>query len=572
MTITKLSSYLNKLEKTSSRNDITQILAELLAKSSTEEIDKTVCLILGTLAPSYKNIVFNLADKLMAEALALAYEVDRADVHQLNKTKGDLGATASELSQKGKNSGNGLSVEKVYERLVEIANFEGEGSQEMKVSKLASLLKELDSESAKYVTRIVVGKLRLGFSEKTIIDALSWMERGDKTGKAGLEKAFFVLPDIGLLAKKVKEQGVEKTSTDLKPVVGIPVQPMLAQRLKSPTDMIKKMGTVAVEPKLDGLRLLIHYKKNDFVKAFTRNLNEVTWMFPELQKIGSQLDASEVILDVEAIGMDEERKGLADFQTTMQRRRKHEVADFSSKIPITFYAFDLLLRDNENLMSENYENRRSALNALVKDGKYIQIVRSTITDSPEEIANLQKEAINEGLEGVMVKKVNSEYIPGRTGWRWVKMKEAELATGKLSDTVDAVIMGYTLGRGKRAAFGIGQFLAGVIDGDKIKSITKVGTGLSDDDFKELSKRLKKIEVKDKPVEYLVHKDLEPDFWVLPEVLVELAADDLTRSPKHTAGYALRFPRLVKFRDDKSAKEATTVKEINNLYKLQFSSK
>jgi DNA ligase 1 len=170
----------------------------------------------------------------------------------------------------------------------------------------------------------------------------------------------------------------------------------------------------------------------------------------------------------------------------------------------------------------------------------------------------------------MVKRYDSAYVPGRTGWRWVKMKEAEEALGKLSDTVDCVVMGYTAGRGKRASFGLGQFLVGVKDGEKIKTVTKVGTGLTDEQFRELKKRLLGSELTEMPKEYEVHKLLEPDFWVNPEVVVEIAADDITKSPTHTAGLALRFPRLVKFRDDKSPDQATTVEEVKKLFKLQNS--
>lgn len=566
MTFQQLSGYLQKLENVSSRIAITEILADLFRNTDAEESEKAAYLLLGTLAPSYRGIVFNIADKMMEEALAKAYGKTREEIHQLYKKLGDLGAVSSELNTNNKST---LSVNEVYEELLKVAHHEGEGSQEQKINSMAKLLTELDSLSSRYVTRIPVGKLRLGFSEKTILDALSWMEKGDKSGKSALEKAFIVLPDVGQLAKQVKLLGIEKASENIEPQVGVPIQPMLAQRIKSPKEMIAKMNRVAVEPKLDGLRILIHYKKGEAAKAFTRNLNEVGWMFPELEKIGEQLNAEQVILDAEAIGMDETRKQLADFQTTMQRRRKHEVGDFTSKIPITFYAFDVIKIDSRNLLNDDYLIRRDALEKLVKSGNLIKVVEHEITEEPEKIAALQKKAIEEGLEGVMVKRVDSGYVPGRTGWRWVKMKEAELATGKLSDTVDAVIMGYTQGRGKRASFGIGQFLAGVVDGEKIKTVTKVGTGLSDEDFRELYKRLKKIEVNEMPKEYEVHKNLAPDFWVLPEVVVELAADDLTKSPNHTAGYALRFPRLVKFRDDKSAKEATTVGEIVKLYKLQF---
>ena len=148
------------------------------------------------------------------------------------------------------------------------------------------------------------------------------------------------------------------------------------------------------------------------------------------------------------------------------------------------------------------------------------------------------------------------------------MKEEEGRQGRLADTVDCIVMGYTAGKGKRVGFGMGQFLAGVADGDVFKTVTKVGTGLTDEQFRQLKSRLTKIEVKEKPKEYQVDKDLHPDFWVAPNVLVELAADEITVSPKHTAGLALRFPRLIQFRDDKSPKDATTLEELHDLFGMQ----
>ena len=173
-----------------------------------------------------------------------------------------------------------------------------------------------------------------------------------------------------------------------------------------------------------------------------------------------------------------------------------------------------------------------------------------------------------GLEGVVVKKANAGYVSGRTGWNWVKMKEVEGTRGKLSDTVDCVIMGYSSGKGKRVGFGVGQFLAGIREKDTYKTITKVGTGLTDEQFRELRKRLETVKIQEKPKEYDVNKYLTPDFWVLPDVVVELAADEITISPKHTAGLALRFPRLVKFRDDKKGDQVTTLGELKAMYKLQ----
>lgn len=564
MNIGKFSEYLDKLEKISSRNEITQILAELFKLVNEKEIDKVIYLSLGTLAPSYRGIIFNIADQMMIRAIALSFEIEADKVKTLYKQKGDLGEVSYELAKKKDCK---LSVLEVYEKLVEVAREGGEGSQERRVEKLAELLMSLDPLSAKFVTRIPLGKLRLGFSDLTIIDALSWMENGDKSAKADLTSAYQVLPDVGYLAKKVKELGIKDATYNPKPVLGIPVAPMLAQRLNSPEEMIKKMKEVSVEPKFDGLRVQIHWKEK-IIGVFTRNLHNIGEMFPELDNLGEHVNAKEVIFDAEAIGIDEETKKLLDFQTTMNRRRKHDIAEIASRIPVTFYVFDCLYKDGESLMNTSYLKRKEYLKNIVKDENLLKVVEGVKTTDPVTIGNLYKEKFSNGLEGIIVKRVDSNYVPGRTGWRWVKMKQIADAAGKLTDTVDCVVMGYSVGKGKRAGFGVGQFLVGVKDGEKFKTVTKVGTGLTDDQFKQLKAKLEKLVVKEMPKEYEVNKVLNPDYWVAPELVVEIAADDITKSPNHTAEYALRFPRLVNFREDKLPKDATTIKELEEMYKLQ----
>jgi len=595
MKFSALSKYLEKLEKTPSRIEITKILAELYDNTSIDETDKATYLILGYLAPSYRGIVFNLAERMMVRILAKAYGVKIENAIKLYKQKGDLGEVAVELARTKKlknkkiplesrrfltGQAKSLSITEVYERLTKIALEEGEKSQERKINEMAKLLAELDSLSARYVARIPVGRLRLGFSDKTILDALSWMEMGDKSKSKKIEEAYVILPDVGILAKNIKGYGIDKAVKNIKPIVGIPVLPMLAQRLKSPNEMINKMGKVFVEPKFDGLRVLIHFNRSkvrkedkkegwvEGVKAYTRNLINVVDMFSELKDVGKHVAADELIIDTEAIGMDPDLKRMVDFQTTMQRRRKYDIAEKAISIPLRFQVFDIMYKDGENLMSEPYHKRREILKKTIKDTKLLIVDTAIITEDQEVINREYREKIKTGLEGVMVKKYDTEYIPGRTGWRWVKMKQEESAQGKLSDTVDCIVMGYTQGKGKRASFGLGQFLVGIRDNDEVKTVTKVGTGLTDEQFRELKKRLKDLEIKEKPKNYIVNKLLEPDFWVMPEVVVEIAADEITNSPTHSAGLALRFPRLVKFRDDKNAEDATTAAEVKRLYKLQ----
>lgn len=551
------SVVLSELEKTSSRLSITDILAHLFEKSEKDEIDKVIYLSLGILAPSFRGIVFNAAEAMMMRAIALGFKVDLDKVKSLYRQKGDLGEVSFHLS---KIKDGNLTVSEVYELLLDAAKESGEGSQERRIEKLANLLASVDPLSSKFITRIPVGKLRLGFSDKTIIDALSIKEKGDKSLSKKLQKAYEVMPDIGLLAKTL--------NLSPKPILGIPVIPELAQRLKSPNEMIKKMGEVAVESKFDGLRVEIHFVKGKLIKAYTRNLHDITPMFPELIKMGQYVNARELILDSEVIGINEKTLAELDFQATMTRRRKHDIERTASKIPVKFCVFDILYKDGVSLLDKNYLERKEILTKTIIENNLLKTVAYTVTKDSKVIEACYKKELSKGLEGIIVKKIDSGYVPGRTGWNWVKMKQEEKAEGKLSDTVDCIVMGYSVGRGKRTSFGLGQFIVGIKDGELIKTITKVGTGLTDDQFRELKKRLTKLMVKDKPKEYEIAKILEPDYWVVPELVVEIAADDITKSPNHTAGYALRFPRLVKFRDDKSINEATTVKEVEKIYKIQ----
>lgn len=559
MRFSELASYLEKLEKTSSRLEITRILLELFKASGAAEIDKVVYLSLGILAPNYEGVILNLAEKMMIRVISKAYGESDEKVKSEYKKAGDVGDVAEKLARGG---GGSLSVAEVYEKLSEIAKDNGAGSQDRKIEKTAELLKGLNPLSVRFVARIPVGRLRLGFSEKTVIDALAGH---DAKIKKEIEEAYNIRPDIGYIARLVKEGNVKAA----KPQVGVPVVPMLAQRLNSTTEMIKKMGEVSVEPKFDGLRIFIHYRKPGFLKIFTRNMNAIpTETFPELSEVGKYIKAQEVILDSEAIGVDEKREMFLDFQKTMQRRRKHDVAKTAGEIPLQFQIFDILLLNGRSLIDSPYVERRKELEKVVVNGGLLRVDENTVTKDPEVIKKMHQKYLKMGLEGVVVKRANGFYVSGRTGWNWVKMKEVEGQSGRLSDTVDCVVMGYTTGKGKRVGFGVGQFLAGIRDGDTYKTVTKVGTGLTDEQFKELNARLKEIDVKEKPKEYEVHKDLYPDFWVEPSVVVELAADEITVSPKHTAGLALRFPRLVNFRDDKRADQATTLKELRDLFELQ----
>ena len=551
---------------------MTEILARLFGEASEEEVDKICYLSLGRLAPLYEGIEFNLAEKLMVRALARAFGAAEAQVKRIFKKIGDLGDVAYQLritnyELRIKN----LSVSEVYDRLWEIAKDAGEKSVERKINKMAALISELDALGAKYVVRIPLGRVRLGFSDLTILDALSWMVNGDKSKRVVIEGAFSVRADIGQIARLIKEKGLRGLEA-VHVSLGVPVMPALCQRLPNVEEMIKKMGQVAVEPKYDGTRLQIHWQKqNHQTKIFTRNLENVTLMFPDIVlALEKEVKATEVILDGEAIGFDPKTKKFLPFQETIKRKRKYDVGQTAKEIPLKYFVFDILLKDGQDLLKMPFAQRRRALEeTLWMTNKKILISPQIVTDEVQVLRQFYDEQIKKGLEGVVVKKWQAPYDPGRRGFTWVKLKsEKGKKGGSLADTLDCVVMGYYKGKGKRASFGIGAFLVGVRKKEQFLTISKIGTGLSDEQWKKLKAQSSKLKAKSQPKEYEVDKNLAPDVWCEPQIVVEIQADNITKSPIHSAGLALRFPRLIRFREDKSAEEATTLTEAKKLYGLQ----
>lgn len=566
MQFSELSSYLERLEKTASRNQITEILSDLFKKSDKGEIDKITYLVLGQLAPNYKGIVLNIAEKMMFRVFSNAYETDIETIKKLFKVKGDLGEVALSLAKTKKD----LSVSQVYERLMAISMAGGAGSQEKKVVLMAELLSSLNPLSAKYVSRIPVGRLRLGFSDMTILDSLSFMLSGDKSKRKEIEAAFNVSCDIGRIASLIKAKGMDGIK-DITPQAGIPIRPSLAERLPSAEKILEKVGkTVIVEPKYDGFRSQIHVYREEGAKKvaiFSRNLESTTAMFPDLVEAFGTIKVESAIFDGEAIGFDPKSDKFLPFQETIQRKRKHGVEKAAVDFPLKLFLFDILLLNGKSLMDKPFSERREFLEKVDFGGtKTIEIARQVKTDNADIIRDLIKKYLSEGLEGAVIKKIDAAYKAGGRGYHWVKYKKT---TEKgVADTIDCLVLGVNKGKGKRTGFGVGAFLVGVKDKDAFKSVSKIGTGLSDEQWRELDRRTKALETEEKPSSYGVDKNLTPDVWVKPSLVVEILADEITRSPIHKAGLALRFPRLIKFRDEKGPDETTTLEELQKLYQMQ----
>lgn len=586
MTFKNLSIHLEKLEKTTSRNDMVILLSDLFKEVNSDDFDKVMYLLQGRVVPIYVNIEFGMADKMVIKALAVAFEISEKDIASEFKKIGDIGVLAEDLRSKLSDSDSKLSISEVFGELESVANTGGEGSVEKKISTLSNLLKSVDPLSCRYIARIPVAKLRLGFSDMTVLDSLSWMLKGDKSKRPIIEKAYNIRPDLGYIGKLIKEKGVEGLNST-KPAVGTPILMARAERLSSGQEIIDKIGKCAVEPKFDGFRIQAHFSKKNGVKLFTRGLEEVTFMYPDIEAgILNQIKVDEAIFEGEAIAYNPLTNEYLPFQLTSQRKRKYDIEEMAKKIPLKYMVFDVLYINGKNLISKPYKERRQEFGNLMKTGSVLYPADEKIFDDGKEIENYFDKCIADGLEGILAKKLDGQYQAGARGWSWIKLKRSYQS--KLDDTIDCVVMGYYYGRGKRTSFGIGAFLIGIYDQklDKFETIAKVGTGLTDEEWKELANRGQKLKAKEKPPLYEVDKWLEPDVWIEPEVVVEIRADELTRSPVHTAGrslkpsksgssfdvdvpgYALRFPRLERFRDDKKPTDATTLVEVEEIFNLQ----
>jgi len=585
-----LAAFFERLDATSKRLEMFDILADLFRQTAPGDIAPIIYMSQGRLLPAFHGLEIGMSDKLLTRALAEAAQTSPEDVLAHFKKSGDLGTTAEALL--AGRTGEGLTVKQVYGEFLTIARTSGEGSVEKKLCNLADLLATASPLEAKYIARFVMGRLRLGVGDATVLEALALAKLGGREFKPELERAYNLCSDLGRVGEATGKGGLEAIGR-LTVEVGYPIRMSLCERVAEPEQIIDKMKLVervkvkgskqqrietirpcAIEPKLDGIRCQIH-KAGARVDIFSRNLERTTPMFPDIvEAVKRQVRARDIIFEGEAVAFDEGTGELLPFQTTIQRKRKHEVADYAKEFPLKLFVFDLLYVDGENYMPRPYRERRAELVARIARDTVIEPNEAEETQDPARVRQIFESAVARGLEGIVAKRMDSTYTAGARNFDWIKLKRNY--KGELSDTVDLCLVGYFRGGGKRARFGIGTVLAAVYDAatDTFKTVSKVGTGFSDEEWVHLRERLDRVAVKHKPAR--VDSKMEPDVWVQPAYVITVAADEITRSPMHTCGagadgvgYALRFPRVQGFlREDKSPEDANTVQDIIELYDLQ----
>lgn len=572
------------VEQEPSRTKMTVMLADLFKQATPEEAAIIAYLSLGSLNPPYIGTQFNYAEKSLIKVIAQLMDISADTVKERGHKLGDVGKVVEQGDWDG--GSDILSVIDIAKALTEFLEIAGTGSQEHRDQKILKVLRAVDPLSAKYIVRVVEGNLRMGFSDMTLLDAFSWMETGDKSIRKELEDAYNISADIGLIIKTLKEEGVAGIKK-ISITPGIPIRPAAAERMPDAAAIVEKLGTCVAQPKLDGFRLQVHIDntgKKPLMRFFSRNLIDMSQMFPDLVKALNDLDVKTLVAEGEAICVDVDTGSFLSFQETVKRKRKHEVEKFAQDFPLKLFLFDVLYLDGKSLLQESHEERRNALITLC-DNKALekhQIIYPIEEHTIHEAAELEdyfEQNISLGLEGLVVKRPDATYQPGKRNFNWIKLKRQE--SGSLEDTLDCVILGYYFGAGKRATFGIGALLVGIYNESKdcFQTVAKIGTGLTDAEWRDQKKACDALKVEAKPRDVECAKELYPDVWVQPKIVCMIRADEITRSPLHKAGaaedksgLALRFPRLMGYRPDKSATEATTITELERLFELQFEKK
>jgi len=566
----KLAEIFSRLEKTASSLAMIDVLADFFPKISPGEARISAYLLRGEVSPPYEGLEIGLAQKMVIRAIVKAENIKTEKVDFLFKKTGDLGLVIENLRKDKK--GAGLRIEEVFERLVEIAKTGGLGSQEKKINLLLDLLLKTSGLEAKYIVRTILGTLRLGVGEMIFLYGLSKAFGGGKKQKETLEYAFNVLSDLGEVAYLVSKLGIKKIA-EIEPKIGVPIRMMAANRIQELEEVGEHIkGSVSVEDKYDGERIQAHIKKSGEIVLFSRRQENITHQYPDVV-IGfkKSFKAREAIVEGEVVAFDEEKNKMLPFQVLMSRRRKHAIEEYVRKIPVRYFLFDLLYLDGKNFLKKPLKERRTALERFFKEIAPVNFGRYIVTNNPIKIQSYFTDSIKRGAEGVMIKDASGTYRAGTRGWLWIKFKKEYKE--ELADTFDLVVVAGIYGSGRRAKT-YGSLLAAAYSPkeNKYYSFTKVGVGFTDEILARLPKMFEKYRLPEKSK--LVETEMESDVWFEPKIIMEVSGSEITISPVHPVakdkikkgGLALRFPKFLRWRPDKSEKDATTVSEIYELYK------
>jgi DNA ligase-1 len=567
------------LEGINSRLALTERLAALLADTPADLLPTVCYLCQGLIAPEFAGVDLGLAEKMAIRAVAAVVGADAAQVAIAVRETGDLGqATERLLAAQATGAGDrtaGLEVAEVVRTLREIAVAEGAGSQGRKLELLAGMLNRATPLEARYLLRLVTRNLRLGIGTPTILDALAQVHAGGKAARPVLERGYNICCDLGKVAATLVSGGLAAVE-QLRVQPGNPVRVMLAQRLSDAGEILARLGGQCVaEYKYDGVRVQAHKTADGRIELFTRRLEEISDQFPDVVKLlAAGLGPAEAIVEGEVVAYDAAAGELRPFGEVMLRRRKHGIDQAMLDVPVGLFCFEMLYADGEDLTMLPYPRRRAALEAALTLSPRLRLTTAAEVSDPAALDAMFAQAVTDGCEGLVCKSTgpDSAYQAGARGWQWIKLKR-DYRT-ELSDTADLVVVGAFAGRGRRTGvYGAVLLAAYDADADVFRAVTKCGAGFSDAALAELPTRLAPLLSAHKPAR--VDARQQPDVWFEPGLVLEILSAELTVSPNYTAawgqiqddaGLAMRFPRFTgRWRDDKAPEDATTTRELAELF-------
>ncbi|MHA1265716.1 MAG: ATP-dependent DNA ligase [Candidatus Helarchaeota archaeon] len=576
-----LTDAYEQLESTSKRLEMIAILVQLLKKTPPEIIDKVIFLTQGKLYPSWFELpVIGIAEKSAIKAVSIATGLKTKRIEKLVQEIGDLGSTFEKIHKNKRQTTlftHPITVEKVYSTLDKIASSSGPKSVDFKIRNLAGLLGTVKAIEGKWILRTVLGKLRFGIAHSTILDALTIAFTGNKENKQIVERGYNIHPNLGAIGKILAFEGLDAIK-QLKIEIFTPVRMMLAQRLSTIDEILEKFGgKCACEYKYDGERIQAHKSGNE-VKLFTRNLENATSQYPDVCDLIREIKAKKVVIEGEVVAINEVGD-LLPFQELMHRRRKYGIEEIIERYPVILFLFDILKINDTDLLEKPYLFRRKQLEQLIIERDQLKLATMIISDDVTEIQNFFDSSIEAGCEGILAKSIqpNSIYQAGARGWLWIKFKKSYQS--KMIDSIDVVIVGAYTGRGKRAKT-YGAVLCCVLDKNDgtFKTICKLGSGFTDEDLLEILQKFKKFKRDSQPSQVVSVIKPPPDIWFEPTIVAEIIGDEISLSPTHTAGLneiranfglAIRFPRFLRWREDKTIEDITTTTEIIEMYKRQI---
>ena len=581
MKYAEIADAYEKIEATTKRLEMTDLLVDLLKCTPKEIIDKVVYLTQGKIYPDFVGVEIGVAERLAIKALARASGRRESEIEEDLKKSGDIGETAQKMIAAKKQVTffqQPLTVQRVYETLDKMAKASGAGAVDAKMALLAGLLSDATPKEAKYIMRTVTGNLRLGIADMTVLDALAIAYGGGKEARELIERAYNISSDLGRVARVLAEKGLEGIKK-FEVSVGEPIRPMLAERLSSPEEILEKLGGRCIaEYKYDGERIQAHKKGSEIV-LFSRRLENISDQYPDaVELIKKHVKAKDAILEAECVAIDPDTGEMQPFQELMHRRRKYGIEKAMEEYPVSLFMFDALYVDGKDLTLEPYPVRRKVLEKAVKESERVKIAKYIITDDAKELEKFFLEAIENGCEGLVCKSIaeDSVYQAGARGWLWIKYKRDYKS--EMTDTVDLVVVGAFHGRGRRAGtYGALLLAAYNPENDTFETVTKCGTGFTDEDLAKLPEMMKKHVISHRHPR--VNSVIEADVWFEPAVVIEVLGAEITLSPIHTcaldairkgSGLAIRFPRFTgNYRLDKAAEDATSVNEIVEMYQRQL---